>query len=145
MAEVTPDQLEAYLTEYGWTFEAHGLNLWTTGFQGERRTFPMNIRWTPTCLSFEVRPYLDLGVDWPRSPELARDLLELNARMQLVKVGLSETGEVLLSCQVLVAGFDYECFGRILGIIGYYADELAPEIYSKVEIYDPERRPTLLS
>jgi hypothetical protein len=145
MADVTPDQLETYLTEYGWKFSPVSQGVWSTGFQGERRLFPLRIRLTNTVLSFEVRPFVELCVDWRRCPELARDLLELNGRLQLVKVALADTGDVTLSCQVLTAGFDYDTLTRILGILGYYADELSPEIHAKVESYGATGRPPLLS
>ena len=102
-------------------------------------------RLTQTCVSFEVRPLVDLTLELGRWPGLSRELLELNSRMQLVKVGVSEEGEVSLACQVLAAGFDIEMLGRILGILGYYADEVAPEIYHNMASYGTYDRPTLLS
>src|SRR4051794_6388849 len=121
MSQLTANGLETMLTEYGWAFEPTGENAWRTGFQGEQRLFPLCIKLTNTCVSFEVRPLIDLTLDSIRSPVLSRDLLELNSRMQMVKVAVDEGGEVSLSCQVLVNGFDYEMLGRVLGIIGYYA------------------------
>jgi hypothetical protein len=145
MAQLTSDKLETMLTDYGWSFEPTGDNAWRTGFQGEQRLFPLVIKLTNTCVSFEVRPLIDLTLDSVRSPVLSRDLLELNARMQMVKVAVNETGEVSLSCQVLAAGFDYDMLGRVLGIIGYYADEVAPEIYHRLASYGFYGRPALLS
>jgi len=145
MSQLTADRLETMLTEYGWTFESTGDNSWRTGFQGEQRLYPLMIQLTSTCVSFEVRPLIDLTLDSVRCPVLSRDLLELNARMQVVKVAVSEGGEVSLSCQVLASGFDSEMLSRILGIIGYYADEVAPEIYHRMAAYGFYGRPTLLS
>lgn len=142
---LTSDTLESLLTEYGWTFEAKGGNIWTTGFQGEQRLYPLQIRLTQTCVSFEVRPLVDLTVELGRWPDLSRDLLELNSRMQIVKVGVTEDGELTLACQVLSTGFDFEMLTRILGIIGYYADEVTPEIYHRLAVRGDDGRPTLLS
>ena len=133
------------LTEYGWTFETTGANVWRTGFQGEQRLYPLAIRLTSTCVSFEVRPLIDLTLDSVRCPVLSRDLLELNDRMQMVEVAITESGEVSLACQVLAAGFDYEMLGRVLGILGYYADEVAPNIYQRMASYGFYGRATLLS
>ncbi len=145
MGQLTADKLETMLTEYGWTFETVGSNAWQTGFQGEQRLFPLRIRLTPTCVSFEVRPLIDLSLDAVSCPALSRGLLELNDRMQLVKVAVTEGGEVSLACQVLAAGFDFDMLARILGIIGYYADEIAPEIYQRLAAFGFYGRPTLLS
>ncbi len=142
---LTSDALESLLTEYGWTFEAHGDNAWTTGFQGEQRLYPLQIRLTQTCVSFEVKPLVDLTLELGRCPDLSRDLLELNGRMQMVKVGLTEEGELSLACQVLSTGFNYEMLTRILGILGYYANEVTPEIYHRLATRNDHGRPTLLS
>ena len=69
---------------------------------------------------------------------------QANNRLQLVKVGVTDGGEIVLSCQVLSAGFDFEMLARILGIIGYYADEVTPEIYGRLAAYCPEVAPALL-
>lgn len=145
MSELTADRLESMLQEYGWTFEPAGENTWRTGFQGEQRLYPLAIRLTQTCISFEVRPLIDLTLDAVHSPVLSRELLELNEKLQLAKVAVNEGGEVSLSCQVLVSGFDAEKLGRVLGILGYYADEVAPEIYHRLAAYGFYGRPAMLS
>lgn len=145
MSQLTPDILESLLTEYGWTFEANGDNQWSTGFQGDQRLYPLSIKLSETCVSFEVRPLVDSTFDVMRWPDLSRELLELNGRMQLAKVAVSDFGELCLSCQVLAAGFDFEMLTRILGILGYYADEVGPEIAQRLaSTLDPER-PVFLS
>ncbi len=144
-AALSSATIESYLTEYGWTYEAGTEeSTWTTGFQGETRLYPMSIKLSHTCVSFEIRPLIDLVLDRARWPELAHDLLELNNRLQLVKLGVTDGGEIVLACQVLAAGFDFEILARILGIIGYYADEVAPEIYGRLAAYCPEVAPALL-
>jgi len=145
MPQLTSDRLEDLLTEYGWTFESTGENAWRTGFQGEQRLFPLCIRLTQTCISFEVRPLIDLVLDGVSSPLLSREMLELNDSLQLVKLAVSDLGEVSLVCQVLANGFNSDMLGRILGILGYYADEVAPEIYQRLADIGFYGRPTLLS
>jgi len=145
MSQLTSELLASYLVSYGWTFEATGPASWRTGFQGEQRLYPLEIRLTQTCVSFEVRPLVDLTLEFGRWPEISRDLLELNGRMQLVKLALVGDGEVTLACQVLVAGFTYDMLSRILGIIGYYADEVTPEIYQRLASTSTSVQPSLLS
>jgi len=103
------------------------------------------IRLTQTCISFEVRPLIDLVLDGVSSPLLSREMLELNDSLQLVKLAVSDLGEVSLVCQVLANGFNSDMLGRILGILGYYADEVAPEIYQRLADIGFYGRPTLLS
>lgn len=146
MSSITPEILEAYLTEYGWNFHTLGDNAWTTGFQGDRRLYPLLIKLSETCISFEIRPLLELDIDARRIPLLVRELLELNHKLQIVKLAFNEGGELTLSCQLLVTGFDFESLTRILGILAYYADEIAPDIYERIEQIagGQERPPRLL-
>ena len=144
MTLLTSDQLELMLTDYGWTFEALGDNTWVTGFQGEQKTFPLFIQLSATCVSFEVRPLVDLVIEATRYPNLTRHLLELNDRLQLVKIAVNKEGEVTMSAQLLSSGFTEDSLYRVLGIIGYYADEVAPEIYHRVAKVGTKEKPVLL-
>jgi hypothetical protein len=76
---------------------------------------------------------------------LSRELLELNTRLQVAKLAVNDVGEVSLACQVLANSFDADMLGRILGIIGYYADEVAPEIYHRLAAFGPETHSNMLS
>jgi hypothetical protein len=145
MPQLTAQDFESMLEDYGWSFEKIDDRQWHTGFQGGQRYFPLSIRLSQTCVSFEVRPLIDLLVDCPRDHGLARDLLELNSRLQLAKIGVSDLGEVSLSCQVLTNNFSQDTLGRVLGILGYYADEIAPEIYEKLATGGLDELPTMLS
>lgn len=145
MSQLTPNDLESLLREYGWTFEPSGDNQWLTGFQGHSQLFPLTIRLNHTCVSFEVMPLVDATVDLGHLPHLSRELLELNARLQLVKVGVSPEGEIGLSCQILSQGFDIDTLTRTLGILGYYADELGPDLAAKIVSVEHSDRPAWLS
>lgn len=145
MGHVKPEQLEAYLSEYGWSYVMETEGQLQTGWQGETRQYSMSIRLSSTCVSFEVTPLVELDFDWGRWPKLGRDLLELNSRMKLVKLAVGDDGDVSLSCQVLAAGFNFEMLSRILGIIGYYADEATKEIFFQLECYGYHSTPTMLS
>ncbi|MBM4251274.1 MAG: hypothetical protein FJ146_04845 [Deltaproteobacteria bacterium] len=145
MQQLTAQDFESMLQDYGWSYEKVDEQQWHTGFQGGQRYFPLSIRLSQTCVSFEVRPLIDLLVDSPRDHGLSRELLELNSRLQLAKIAVSELGEVSLSCQVLTNNFGLETLGRVLGILGYYADEIAPEIYEKLATGGLDDIPTMLS
>ncbi len=145
MTQLTAQAFESLLEDYGWSFEKVDEEQWHTGFQGAQRYFPLNIKLSQTCVSFEVSPLIDLLVDSPRDHGLTRELLELNSRLQLAKIAVSEMGEVSLSCQVLTNNFGLETLGRVLGILGYYADEIAPEIYEKLATVGFDEIPTMLS
>ena len=67
--------------------------------------FPLSIRLTQTCVSFEIRPLIDLRIDSPRYQMLSRELLELNTRLQVAKLAVNDVGEVSLGCQVLGTRF----------------------------------------
>jgi hypothetical protein len=54
-------------------------------------------------------------------------------------------GEVSLACQVLTNNFGLDTLGRVLGILGYYADEIAPEIYEKLATVGLDEIPAMLS
>lgn len=129
MTYVTADQLESFLCNYGWKYESIGENSWRTGFQGESRLYPLAIKLASTYVSFEIRPLIDLKVDCLTTPGLSRVLLELNNKLKFVKIGISKGGVIVLSAQAMVVGFDYENFARMIGIMGYYAEEIVPQIY----------------
>ena len=133
MSTLTAEELEAYLTDYGWYFHTVGKNAWSTGFQGDQRVYPMTIRLSATCVSFEIRPLLDLDLDLRRTPTLVREFLELNHKLQMVKLTLTESGELSMACQLLTLGFDFEILACILGILAYYADEIAVEIHARIQ------------
>jgi hypothetical protein len=145
MTYVTADQLESYLVNYGWKFEATGENGWRTGFQGSSRLYPLTIKLADTYVSFEIRPLIDLKVDCLTMPGLSRFLLEINNKLKFVKLGVTRQGVIILSAQALVVGFDYEHFARLIGVMGYYADEIAPQIYDRIDSGIGGQRPALLS
>lgn len=145
MISLSPDQLEDLITEYGWTFARAEGDLWHSGFRGEFAYFPMDIRLSSTCVSFEVCPLLEFDKDLRTKPDLVCDLLELNASLQLVKLAIKESGAISLSCQVLTTGFGAETLDKVLGIMAYYADSLAGEVQSRLLTSEDTRRPRFLS
>lgn len=134
MDSISPTRLENFLKNYGWSYQPAPNNAWYTGWQGERRSYPLTIRLTDTWVLFQVTPLMKLGVDWYAWPELSRFLLERNHDFHMVKIGIDEYGEVSLSLQLFNYNFAYEVFSDALGIIGHYTeifyDELLQELHN---------------
>jgi len=122
--QLSPDDIELYLKDYGWDFSLSGPDIWSTGWQGDNRSYPLIIKLTETWLSFSVAPLLRLGPSWSSYPEVSLKLLELNHDCQLVKLGIDEFGDVTLSAQLLTSCVDFGVFSDYLGVIGYYADKI---------------------
>lgn len=145
MTYVTANQLESYLCNYGWKYESSGENGWRTGFQGITRLYPLTIKLVSSYISFEIKPLIDLKVDCLTTPGLARFLLEMNSKLKFVKIGVNKAGIIVLSAQAMVIGFDYDSFARVIGIMGYYAEEIVPQIYDRIGSGLGGPRPMLLS
>jgi hypothetical protein len=153
MTHVTSDCLGAFFHRYGWQFEAQADGRFESGWQGERRYYPLAVRWTPATVTFEVRPFLSVSPGahgaWHEWPALTRELLEVNQQLKLVRLVASSSGELSLTCRVLTAGFNYASFARILEVLGYYADvlqaEISPRLMARGYLGAPSDVPMLLS
>jgi hypothetical protein len=145
MAQLTPERLEALILEYGWTFSRLGPCEWESGFRGEQSFYPLLITLSSTCVYFEVCPLIDIDFDLRSRAHLACNLLELNASLQLVKLGVTDDGEIALSCQVLSTACDADVLAKVLGILAYYAESVIHEIKSRFAHEMMGGRPQLLS
>lgn len=145
MTQLTPDRLEALILEYGWTFSRLAPGEWESGFRGEQQFFPLIITLSSTCVSFKVCPLVDVDFDVRARSRLAVELLELNTSLQLVKLTISEDGEIGLSCQVLSTAFDADVLAKVLGIIAYYAESVVQEISGRLIHEITNGRPQFLS
>lgn len=145
MTQLTPERLEALILEYGWTFSRIAPGEWESGFRGEQRFFPLMIALSSTCVSFKVCPLIEIDFDVRAKAQLAVELLELNTNLQLVKLSISEDGDIGLSCQVLSTAFDGDVLAKVLGIIAYYAESVVQEISSRLIHEITSGRPQFLS
>ena len=132
MERISAEKLETYLTEYGWHYHSMSDRRWITGWQSERRSYPLTIVLTDSWARFDVKPLLKVDLDWCSWPEALRYILELNHDSQLVKLGLDEFGEVSLSIQLFTHSFTYEAFSDAMGVLGHYADLLHDELSQKL-------------
>ncbi len=133
MERCTGPLLENYLATYGWTYRSTGSQEWTTGFQGQDRSFPLRISLTETWISFQIEPYLGLEIDWESWPEIARCLLELNGRSSMVRLSLCDQGRIEMGLEVFNKQFCYESFCTCIGLLGFYADHFYDEILSRLD------------
>src|SRR5690348_13734872 len=100
MVRLEIETLEEYLKTYGWEYHPGQGSAFVTGWQGEKRAYPMKIILAETWILMQVKPLMRLGIDWDSWPELSRYLLELNNDCQLIKLVIDEFGELTLALQV---------------------------------------------
>ena len=112
MYECTAVHLHDFLQRYGWKYRFRR-GVWTTGWRGRDRSFPLFIRLSETFVHLETR--LE-ATDW--------DVLQLNPQLKLYKMVQSDAGSVSLIGDFLRSGFDFENFSVCIGILGYYCDRL---------------------
>ena len=132
MPGLNANQLGQYLDDYGWTYYEHSHDTLMSGWQTDKRSYPLTLNLSDTCLSLAVEPLLKLDIDWSLWPEIVRDILELNQDIQLAKLALTPEGSIVLSCQMLTKNMTYENFSDTLGIIGYYAEELYDQLFDRI-------------
>lgn len=140
MQVCTPETLETYLRDYGWTFSAESERKWHSGWQGDGHAFPLEITMSDTWIRFDVRPFMTIDMTSPRVGEMSVFLLELSFDLHLVKLSLDPNGGLVLSAQTLSRGFDLETLSDLLGVLGYYADHLRKEIMQRFDMlgYQPD-------
>lgn len=126
MRTVTPDLLESLLSEYGWMFEALGEGVWRSGFLSESRKFPVEIKLGDNFISFTIAPLIkNFASKGRRSPAALFEVLALNNELKLARLSLTESGDLRLTIEVLVAQFDAKALDLALGILAYYAEQVA--------------------
>lgn len=133
MNQCTPEVLEAYLQEYGWSYHYVDQGQWVTGWQGQERSYPLKISVCDTWITFQIKPFVKLTIDWDSWPELSYFILKKNDDCQMVKLALDENDQISLYLEVFANGFSYQDFNDTIGLMGYYADRLYDEILSHLD------------
>ena len=133
MSRMTPELLESYLADYGWAFRTISPGHWVTGWQGQDRSYPLVVTLSDTWLSFLVKPFLRLEVDWENCPELSQFLLELNNTCHMVKLVIDDRGDVCLGLEVFANHIVFGNFADSLGVLGYYCDFLYDQIHGQID------------
>jgi hypothetical protein len=132
MNQLNADCISHYIQQYGWTFYNESASVWVTGWQSEKRAYPLTIELCDTWIRFVVRPFIKLEIEWLQWPEVMQFLLSLNDTCRLVRLGIEDDGSVSLSMDALARGFTFEHFSDALGIVGYYAEHLFELIFKKI-------------
>ena len=130
---MTPQVLESYLADYGWAFRKVSETNWVTGWQGGDRSYPLVLTLSDTWLSFEVKPFLKLSLDWDIWPELSLFLLELNHSSHMVKLVVDESGDICLHLEMFTNELIFSNFADSLGLIGYYCDQMYDQILNQLD------------
>ena len=120
MAQISQEQLESFLQNYGWSFKKVKERVWLTGWQGQSTSFPLKISLCDTWLSFEIEQLTGIEIDLESWPEISLFLLQLNHHCRMVKVSIGEAGGVCLVLEIFTSRIDYGDFSDALGVLGYF-------------------------
>lgn len=134
MDQISSQQIEGFLCQYGWNFKKVDESHYETGWQGKKRSFPMTISICDTWIGFEITPFLETEIDWESWPEVSAFLLEFNDRSRMVKASTNEQQLICLSIEAFASRFCFAEFSDCLGILGFYADQLDDELHDFLEI-----------
>ncbi len=124
---ITPETIEGYFTEYGWSFERLGQGIWRTGFRGESGAFTIYVRLTNTWLYLGIAPF----VTKPKRECLMNvweALLRINREMNLAKFAIDEDDDVTLMVELPMSSVSYTVFAEGLTALAYYADDVYSEL-----------------
>jgi hypothetical protein len=126
--QVTPETVERYFGQYGWSFETLGNGVWRTGFKGDHSFFTIYLRLTDAWLYMTISPF----VPAPTDPECRRRtyeaMLYFNREMNLAKFVLDEDDDVTLTVELPIAAVSYDVFAEGLTALAYYADDSYPDL-----------------
>jgi hypothetical protein len=113
--------IDRYFDRYGWAVERTSEDSWRTTFRGELALYPLYVRLTEKYLFLSIVPFL-----LKPKPEAAQRfywaMLRYNRDMNLAKLALDPDGDVVLTIELPLDGFDYPTFEQALSLLSYYAD-----------------------
>lgn len=125
--------LQDYLDRYGWDYVKKSDYHIATGWQGEHRSFPLAIEISDTWVTFRVQPLLNLDIDWDSWPEIAAGLLEMNDSTSMANLSKDSDGRIVLSLDTFSADLSFDRFSDVIGIIGYYAENLYDQLLTTLD------------
>ena len=125
--------LESYLGKYGWDFVKKTEKRIITGWQGDNRSYPLTIETSDTWVSFKVKPFLNLNIDWDSWPEIAVQLMEINDSTSMVKLSIDPDGNIVLGLDVFLSDLNYDRFSEALGVVGHYTELLYDEFLTVLD------------
>jgi len=126
---IRPTHIEDFFSRYGWNISLASPSVWNSGFLGNHGFYPLKASLTDTFLALEVCPLIEYAPNCdscadPWDERFLKAALQFNNDLQFVKLGLNIKGQLTLSCQIINIDLDYEKFSTVVGVLGYYCDEL---------------------
>jgi hypothetical protein len=128
MTLCTEKQIEVYFERYGWAFQATSHRSWLSGWSSQNRFYQLHVTLSDTFVSFDVEPLVDFTLNWVEYPDLLAELHSLNRDCKIAKLFISHSDKIVLNFTCLRSGFDCRQWEIVLGLLGYYADNLHDEI-----------------
>lgn len=128
---VTPDTIESYFKEYGWTYERMDDTHFLSGFDSEViDTFPIYITLSPSWVYFAIIPFVSAPEDPECERALYQHLLRMCQEINMAKFSIDPDGDVVLAVELPRENLDYSEFSDALGALSYYADQAYPTVYA---------------
>jgi len=120
---VTPETIEQYFEQYGWSYQRADENTFRTGFRGDVSSFVIYVRLTKNWVYFTIVPFVVAPKEAECKRKLYQHLLRLNYEINLAKFGVDSDGDIVLAVELPREKLDYNEFSDALGALSYYADE----------------------
>jgi hypothetical protein len=120
---ITPETLEGYFEQYGWSYTREGENDFRTGFRGDVAAFRIAVRLAGNWVYFSISPFVIAPQDPECERKLYKRLLRLNHEINLAKFTVDRDGDVILTVELPSENLDYGEFSDALGALAYYADD----------------------
>lgn len=133
MKRITLFDIQSYFRRYGWSYEGDGQTYSCTSHS--EKVYSIRASVSKTFISFEASliSIPDYCSRYVLQKKLSELLLKANYENSLIKISVSQSGEIVLMIDVLNMGFNYAQFEMIIGIMGYYYDFVFDELHSVLD------------
>ena len=119
---VTPENIEDYFDQYGWTFSRVKDEVWQTGFRGMTSSYRISVQLTDAWVLFVINPFVVAPEEPDRRLRLYHHLLRLNDEANMAKFGIDADGDVFLTVELPAEHFTYSHFADALSALAHNAD-----------------------
>ncbi len=126
---ITPETIEQYFEQYGWTYDRLNETDFRTGFRGDVSSFRIMVRLAGDWVYFAINPFVVAPQDAECERKVYRRLLQLNQEMNMAKFTIDDYGDVVLTVELPSENLDYSEFADALGALSYYADENYAQVF----------------
>ena len=129
MAQCNYERLKQYLDTYGWAYRFDGSNVFYSGWRSVNRMFSLRVEVKESFILFEVKlSVLSELLEKKQRKNMMEYLLQLNQKISVAKLGMSDDGMILLLVEVFNDNFSYDHLSKVLGLIGYYSEMIHSDI-----------------